>query len=541
MKWRPYIRTVLLVVNLVVLVLPLLAIWGIRLYESELISRTETELIAQGVVIREAFKQFMETQQAARGSSVAAPLTPFIPLYEPSPEPYPVFPEYRRLDPIIPKLDAATDSVMPPAPPAEEPDTSADPVAVKAGEAITGLLVQAQRVTLAGIRVTDSNGIVVASTGTELGLSLKHRLDVARALDGHPWSLLRERRDEEPVPPLDSISRRARFRVFVALPVSDGDRVVGAVSLSRTPLDIVKALYLKRRHIGIVAAVLLSTVLAVSVLTSLTISRPIRNLARQADRVSKGETSAATPLTNPGTKEVESLSRAFSHMAASLDRRSEYVRTFAANVSHAFKTPLTSVRGTVELLQDHFGEMSVDERRKFLNMLEQDTRRLERLTGTLLTLARAEAPQIGSETSGVADVAARAADRYRAYGLTTEVLHSPGLSRAAISEDALDAVLSALLDNALRHVGPQVTVTIEIKTVKTAGFDYVQMTVSDDGPGIPPENREKVLEPFFTTAKDCGGTGLGLAIVRALVTSHGGSIELIPAGHGCAFRILLPV
>ena len=172
--------------------------------------------------------------------------------------------------------------------------------------------------------------------------------------------------DEEPTPPIKSISRGTRVRVFVAMPVIEGDRVLGAVLLSRTPLDLAKALYQNRLYLLGGGTVILLVVCVVTALTTLLVTRPVKALIRQAQQVTRGEKGAVPiPLANPGTYEVDLLSKALAKMSATLEGRANYIRTFASNVSHEFKTPLTSIRGAVELLKDHFADMSPEDRGTF--------------------------------------------------------------------------------------------------------------------------------------------------------------------------------
>ena len=139
------------------------------------------------------------------------------------------------------------------------------------------------------------------------------------------------------------------------MPVIEGDRVLGAVLLSRTPLDLSKALYRNRFYLIGGGAVILIVICGVTVLTTLLITRPVKALIHQAERVTTSNKGAvAVPLTNPGTYEVDLLSKALAQMSATLEKRADYVRSFASNVSHELKTPLTSIRGTVELFKDHF-------------------------------------------------------------------------------------------------------------------------------------------------------------------------------------------
>lgn len=529
---HPRLRTVLLTVNLLILLLPVGGIAILRLYENELIRRTEAELIVQGALVREAFRRDYLELAEARGETAPGRLLPGD--YEP-----PIADADSDLTPIPARLDISTARVLPRASEAVAVDLAADPLAEQAAQALAPVLDESCKVTLAGIRIVDRNGIVVASSGTELSLSLAHREEVAAALDGRVISLLRTRVSDEPRPPLQSISRGLRYRVFVALPVIEGDRLLGAVVLSRTPLDISKALYLNRRPLLIGAAALLVVVVLVSVLTSLTISRPLRALNRQADQATGGERGAMVPLASPGTHEIARLSEALAAMARALERRADYIRTFASHVSHEFKTPLTTLRGSVELLRDHADEMSEQERERFLHNLARASERLERLVGRLLEQARADVLRPGGERCDLAAAVDDAAGRDG--GPEIEVDHAGGVPPVRMAREMLVGILTSLIDNARQHGGEAVRVRISSRLDAAARPPRVELRVADDGPGISEANAARVFKPFFTTAREAGGSGLGLSIARALVEAHGGTIDLEPAERGATFVIRLPI
>jgi signal transduction histidine kinase len=109
-----------------------------------------------------------------------------------------------------------------------------------------------------------------------------------------------------------------------------------------------------------------------------------------------------------------------------------------------------------------------------------------------------------------------------------------------MSHEALESVISNLLDNADRHGGPGVSVHISTRMIRREGSDYVEINVQDNGRGVPESDTERVFAPFFTTAERSGGTGLGLSIVQALVTAHQGTITLEPSSCGALFRLAAP-
>ena len=277
-------------------------------------------------------------------------------------------------------------------------------------------------------------------------------------------------------------------------------------------------------------------------MTTLLITRPVKALIRQAEQVTtSNKRVVAVPLTNPGTYEVDLLSKALAQMSATLEKRADYVRSFASNVSHELKTPLTSIRGTVELFKDHFAEMKLEDRDRFLNILEQDTDRLTRLVQRLLDLARAEVAQPRNDQAQMNEILDRVARRLHGEDLKVTVDCAPDLPPVAMGPEELESILSNLVENARQHGGPRVNVHISAHPKRDAKKDFVEIVIDDDGPGISAADADRIFTPFFTTAKQSGGTGLGLSIVKALVTAHHGSIALTESGSGARFCVLLPV
>ena len=513
---RPRLRTILLCVNVLILLLPLAGIAALRLYESELVRSTEAELLVQGVHVRQLYREaYLDAE--GRPSDGTTP-----------PDPQGV---------LAPGLDASKDKVLPPPPPAVAPGVAADPIAVAAGADVGPALEAAAQETLAGIRIVDRSGIVVASTGPEKGMSLLAREEVARALRGERVSLMRQRIPGERIPTPSSLSRGQDYRVVVSLPVAvEGRGVVGAVLLLRTPMDVGKALYLNRRSLLLGAASLLAVVAAISVLTAFTIVRPARRIVEVAERVARGERGAASTIPEPGTREMADLSRAIAGMARSLEQRADSIRTFASHVSHEFKTPLSTIRGTTELLRDHLTTMSPEERERFLSILDETAERMERLVRRLLDLARADVAEPGEKNAVVKEALEEAAEDARAAGLPVEVIISADVARVRMGRETLKEVLGNLLDNARVHGGPEVRARMHAHLDTSASPPWVEISVADNGAGISAANAGRIFTPFFTTARDRGGSGLGLSIVRTLLEAHGGSIRLRPTREGPAGR-----
>ncbi|HSH99039.1 MAG TPA: ATP-binding protein [Reyranella sp.] len=523
----PGIRSLLLATYFVVLLLPVAGIGILRLYESALIRQTEAELMAQAAVLAAVYRA--DWLENAGPDALAA--MPKVELQ------WSGAADYGGRIPLLPQLDLAEAPIL--AKPAEAvaPERPAEPVAVEVARTLRPIVHEAQRMTLAGIRILDTHGVVVAATQDEdLGRSLAAQEEVAHALRGAPKAALRERGADPADYSLMSLSRNTALRVFVAVPILAGHHVLGAVLVSRTPRNIVQTLYSKRLALLELAVVLIATVVALAWFTGQTVIRPTRQLAAMARRVARGETRAVQPLDRPLMREARQISDSIVTVARTLEARADYVRELALGISHEFKTPLTGIRGSAELLRDHLDEMSAEERDRFLSNILADTARLERLVNRILELARADAvtPQ-GDERCDLARASSEIASEACEAGQKVAVAGMPAPLVATIDRASYDIVLGNLLDNARQHAGAGASVAIS----GHAQGDEVVVEVRDDGAGVSPGNAQRIFDRFFTTARDRGGTGLGLAIAQRRVRAFGGDITLGEAERGAAFRIRL--
>ncbi len=520
---RPRLRTVLVAVNLLVLALPLAGIGVLRLYESELVRRTEAELIGQGALIAESYAQAVRAQQPAPEANFGRVADAAF------------WNETLAAAPIAPRttqLNRSTTALLPDASAAVVRPGGDHPIAVQAGRAMGDTLQRATRTTLSSMRVVGPEGFIVATSRDGQGRYIGHWPEVSRGLRGEPTSFLRHRRTTHDSPSLRSVSRGTPVRVFIGHPVIVGGRVWGVVVLSRTPLDVAKALYVNRRDLLSGAVVLLLVVALVAFLTSRLLARPLRALRDQAVRVAGGDREAVSRIAHAGTQEVAELSTAIAQMSEALQGRAAYLEAFSRNVSHAFKTPLTAIRGTVELLQDHLDEMAPEQRTRFLGNLDAEAARLDRLVRRLMVLARADVLDPGPERASVTAVLA---DVQRRHGDPCSLdVERPDI-HVALSQETLDPILDNLVENALRHGATRVLVSVRGGAAATVVID-----VSDNGPGVDPEIADRLFEPFATTAGARGGTGLGLSIVRALAQAHGGDVTLVASVSGGQFCVVLP-
>jgi signal transduction histidine kinase len=519
-KWRPSLSLVVFLVLASVLALPLLSLYFLKVYQNQLIQQTEAELIAQSAALAAVFRREVETaipQGTPLGMRIA-------PADQKSPEePY---------QPIWPKLELANQSVLPPRPQARAASAPADPAYLALGARMMPDLLATQNVTLAGFRLLDPNGIVIAGR-EEAGLSLAHLPEVAEALQGRFRGALRQRISKHDQPALYSMSRGTDVRVFTAMPVIARDQVAGVIYASRTPSNVFKLVYEQRGKAALAILFMIVPTLLIGLLFHRTITEPMRELIERTKPIGRGDRTALRPLRRHGTREFARLSQSFLEMARRLNTRSSFISTFATHVSHELKSPLTSIQGAAELLRDDVDAPSMDDedRRKFLDNIIADAGRLTKISLRLRDFARAENPvAVGAATLSGTLAALRpgfAALDIRASG----ELDTP----TRMSEENAAIILSNLADNAVRHGSSRIDISA------TQKGNLLLVTLSDNGEGVSPNNRAHIFDSFFTTRRESGGTGMGLAIVRAMLDAHGGTIRLLDSARGTAFELTIPL
>ena len=519
-RWRPSLSLVVFIVLASVLALPLFSLYFLKIYQNQLIQQTESELIAQSAALSAVFRREAETairQDVALGTKLAAAAP------KPTDEPY---------QPIWPKLELAKESVLPPRPPAHAAAAPADPAFVALGARMMPDLLATQYVTLAGFRLLDPHGVVIAGRD-EVGQSLSHLEEVAEALQGRFSSALRVRISKHDQPSLYSMSRGTGMRVFTAMPVIVRGQVAGVVYASRTPSNVFRYLYDQRAKVALAILFMIVPTLLIGFLFHRTITEPMRELIERTDLVGKGDRNALRPLKRHGTSEFARLSQSFLDMATRLNTRSSFISTFATHVSHELKSPLTSIQGAAELLRDDVDAPSMDDadRRKFLDNIIADADRLAKISGRLRDFARAENPVAVGATK-LSDTIAG----LRSAFAPLDISASGDLNIAMrISADNAAIIFSNLADNAMRHGSSR----LDVSALREGNLLVVK--VADNGEGVSPNNRSQIFDSFFTTRRDSGGTGMGLAIVRAMLDAHRGAIRLVDSEQGTAFELTIPV
>jgi len=268
-------------------------------------------------------------------------------------------------------------------------------------------------------------------------------------------------------------------------------------------------------------------------------TRRLRRLEQAADRIAGG--SFDEPVADSGADEIGQLGRSFERMRVRLARLEEERREFIANASHELKTPIFALTGSLELLGDE--EMDESSRRDFVETMRGQVERLNRLASDLLDLSRLDAGRLGLVPSAL-DLATLARMLQEEFEAAAELSGHPlSLTVAAqplvlADERRVLEIGRNLIENALRHTPSGVRVRLWVAEEGEQGT----LTVEDDGPGIPPEQQERIFERFFRLDDErASGSGLGLAIARELALRMNGEITVSLEDGSTRFTLSLPL
>lgn len=249
--------------------------------------------------------------------------------------------------------------------------------------------------------------------------------------------------------------------------------------------------------------------------------RPITALERYAVGQHAGP---AAPPTHFGTQELHRTAHAVIEMADALRNREATIRSFTDHVTHALKTPVSTIRAGIELLED--SPTLTPQDREVLARLDGARGQIEAQLAALRNAARArEVRYLGQTTLALVTPVLRDAVPGLQFAINGDETSLP------ISTEGLILILGHLAQNAEEHGGSKMV--LEARVSDTGSI----LDITDDGRGISPGNAEHIFDPFFTTRPDTGGTGMGLTIVRNILAAHHGTIDHVPAAKGGRFRI----
>lgn len=362
------------------------------------------------------------------------------------------------------------------------------------------------------------------------------RFDMTLAFDeGATLGATPERAASLPLLPLEqdlasAISERVR-RPFDADWTSDPRSIIIRIQLPEGVLNVEaprKRLFVGTLYLFMIwligSAVLLSAVAALFMKNQV---RAIRRLAMAADEFGKGRDIG--PIKREGATEVRQAAQAFNHMQERIRRFVNQRTEMLAGISHDLRTPLTRMRLGLAMLP------RTEEEEADIAALTQDVEEMERMVAAYLAFARGEVAEQPRPTD-LAEIVRDVAQKARRDGAEVAV-EAPSALVLPLRGDALRRCMANLLDNARKHARRIAVAVAELPRESGGG---AQVTVDDDGPGIPAAQREEAFRPFATLSS--GGTGLGLAIARDIARAHGGDIVLedSPLG-GLRARVRLPV
>ena len=346
----------------------------------------------------------------------------------------------------------------------------------------------------------------------------KNYPEVAGALLGHKESMVR-------------ITDRGEVVVSVALPIQRFRAVRGSLLLSTQGGDIDQAVEAERLQIVKLFLILLGVMVVLSILLAGTIAGPVKRLAESADRVRhRIRSRVEIPDFSSRRDEIGHLSRSLRDMTNALYSRIEAIESFAADVSHELKNPLTSLRSAVETMPL---AKTPESQKRLLAVIEHDVRRLDRLISDIADASRLDAELQRQDASPVdltkmlnTVVSVRNEVRKGKDHIGATLTFEGGGPLAFIvpgHDSRLGQVVDNLIENACSFSPPGSTVRVVCRRLR----GEVEIVVDDDGPGINPEAFDKIFERFYTDRPHQGfgqNSGLGLSISKQIIDAHGGRL-----------------
>ncbi|SMB46245.1 sensory histidine kinase in two-component regulatory system with CreB or PhoB, regulator of the CreBC regulon [Serratia proteamaculans] len=378
------------------------------------------------------------------------------------------------------------------------------------------------------VYLTDQQGkVIFDSSGKALGQDYSRWNDVYLTLLGQYGA--RSTRSD----PQDEDSSV----MYVAAPVMEQGKIIGVLSVGKPNSTMAPVIKRSERRILWAGALLLGIALLIGLGFVWWINRSIGRLVHYADGVAKGE---SVPLPKMGGHELTQLAQALDSMRVKLEGKA-YIEQYVHTLTHELKSPLAAIRGAAELLQEQPPAATAQ---RFLTNIEQQSARIRQLVDKLLVQARLESrPGLELAPLAMAALVRQAVAGKEAQAARRSVLLLVNVAEEiTLSGDGLliSQALTNLLDNALDFTPPGGS--IRVRGERRDG--HYQVTVSDDGSGIPDYARDKVFERFYSLARSDKpkSSGLGLNFVQEVARLHRGSIQLInrqPQGVTAIFTLSL--
>ena len=331
--------------------------------------------------------------------------------------------------------------------------------------------------------------------------------------------------------------------ITVISPVIQGFHTRGYLLLHKpySTLDHMNLILIRNILVMLLFVYLMSFIILIGI--HFFVYRPLGIITDAAKQYASGNLDFVIPVDSDD--EMGYLSASLNYMAAQLKDMEDYQKKFVANVSHDFRSPLTSIKGYVEAMAD--GTIPPELQGKYLNIILFETERLTDLTQDLLTLNTFDQKNLMLDTTSfdihevIRKTAASFEGKCTAKKISIELLFASRNMNVSADKRKIQQVVYNLLDNAIKFSDPESTITIET----TERGDKVNISVRDSGIGIPKASLNKIWDRFYKTdlsrGKDKKGTGLGLSIVKEIIQAHHENINVISTeGVGTEFNFTLP-
>jgi two-component system sensor histidine kinase ChvG len=360
--------------------------------------------------------------------------------------------------------------------------------------------------------------------------------EVAQALTGAKASMVR-------------VTERGEVIVSVAVPVQRFRAVSGALLLSTQGGDINQAVEAERLQIVKLFLILLGVMVVLSMVLAGTIAGPVRRLADSAERVRhRIRARVEIPDLTGRRDEIGHLSGALRDMTSALYRRIEAIESFAADVAHELKNPLTSLRSAVETLPL---AKTPESRERLLAVIQHDVKRLDRLISDISDASRLDAELQRGEIAPVdlaklLNTVVTVQNQTRNRGSADVALSFEGGGSLAYVVPGHDSRLGQVIDNLIDNARSFAPVASSVRVTCRRRRDEVEVIVDDDGPGIRPDSFDKIFERFYTDRPEQGfgqNSGLGLSISKQIIEAHRGRVWAenrlsVPGAGDTAPRVL---
>ncbi|HTU28580.1 MAG TPA: HAMP domain-containing sensor histidine kinase [Solirubrobacteraceae bacterium] len=321
-------------------------------------------------------------------------------------------------------------------------------------------------------------------------------------------------------------------------PVAIRHRVVAVIVLTTPVADVLRTVTTVRREILIAGGLALLLALLAGMAVARALARRVRRLERAAQQMAAGHFGEPIPVDS--ADELGQLAAAFNEMQSQLLAFESARKRFIATASHELRTPIFSVGGFLELLEDE--DLDPETRRRFLDQIRDQVRRLGKLSVDLLDLSRLESGslELRPEDVDLGELARSVAGEFEPTIALKEArleLSLPSGLDATCDPIRVAQIVRILLDNALTHTPSGTVVAVRGARAGPA----VRISVTDDGDGIDPATAERIFEPFFTGGDGAAGSGLGLAIASELAGRMRGSLTVRTGSpRGTTFTLELP-